>query len=126
MAFQAGADNFIQMPTPDIALHAGLCTGKRIIDSRLRQTEATQLRTLVATAGAIAHEINQPLSVIVGRTQLLQRKTNCAEAQRTAEILHKAGKRISAITQKMQRACTYTTKEYCNGEHIVDFDETSS
>lgn len=122
-AFQAGADNFIQMPTPDIALHANLCTGKRIIESRRRQTEATQLRTLIETAGAIAHEINQPLSVIVGRTQLLQRKSNCAEAQRTAEILQRAGQRISTITQKMQRTCNYTTKQYCDSGRIIDFDQ---
>ncbi|MFT5089992.1 MAG: signal transduction histidine kinase [Planctomycetota bacterium] len=83
------------------------------------------MRTLVETAGAIAHEINQPLSVIVGRTQLLQRRTNCTEAIRTAEILQKAGKRISTITKKMQRACSYTTKEYGNNDRIIDFDQTS-
>ena len=40
--------------------------------SRARQTEAARLATLGETAGGIAHEINNPLNVIVGLAELMK------------------------------------------------------
>jgi PAS domain S-box-containing protein len=81
---------------------------------------------VVELAGAAAHELNQPLTSIMGYAELAMRKvaadspatgslkTMIAEAERMAEIVRKLGD----ITR-------YKTKRYVGGHDIVDLDAAS-
>ncbi len=81
---------------------------------------------VVELAGAAAHELNQPLTSIMGYAELAMRKvapespatpslkTMLAEAERMAEIVRKLGD----ITR-------YKTKRYVGGHDIVDLDAAS-
>jgi PAS domain S-box-containing protein len=91
---------------------------------RLARTERQVV--LAELAGTAAHELNQPLTSVMGYAELLQRKlppddplahaaeTIIAEAERMAEIVRKLGK----ITR-------YETKPYVGGSRIVDLDRAT-
>ena len=78
---------------------------------------------LIQTAGAAAHVINQPLSVLLGSIQLLSRDTELAPAQRERlNRIYEAGQRIGEIVRKIGSVRQYITKPYLEGVDIVDFD----
>ena len=88
--------------------------------------EADQLRVLAETAGAAAHEINQPLTIAVGRSDILLMKMGKDDPNREEiEHIRQAAKRISEIIQKMGAARRYVTTDYAMGAKIVDFDAAS-
>ncbi|MSS73664.1 MAG: PAS domain S-box protein [Candidatus Latescibacteria bacterium] len=87
------------------------------------QREAERTRVLVETAGAAAHEINQPLTVIIGLAQLMLMKESLDDAiRRDVESIQGAGQRIGAIVLKMQDLQKYITKPYLGESRIVDFE----
>lgn len=89
----------------------------------LRKTENTQV--LIQTAGAAAHEINQPLTAIVGFTELLlMRKTLDPYTRDKLEKIYNSSKNIDDIIKKMQNIHHYAIKSYPCGQKIVDFDES--
>ena len=119
---QAGADDYVTKPFDQEELRARVQVGVRVVELWERLLEAERLRVLVQTAGAAAHEINQPLSVILGLSQLLMRDDNLEEDQ--LEKLNGIGgevQRISAIVQRMGNVRQYATRSYVEGTDIVDF-----
>ena len=87
--------------------------------------ERTQRQAVIAElAGAAAHELNQPLTSLMGYAELLQRQGHSAElAERAVDTIHQEARRISEIVRKIGRITRYKTKEYAGGELIVDLDE---
>lgn len=101
------------------------------MESRLARTQeelrVRERQAIVAElAGAAAHELNQPLTSVIGYAELLRRQlkdepslTNAAhviisEAERMAEIVRKVGK----ITR-------YETKSYVGDQKILDLERAS-
>lgn len=85
--------------------------------------EAERLRVLTETAGAAAHEINQPLSVVMGISQvLLLDMAADAPGRNELKSIHRAGEEISRIVKKMQTVRQYATRPYLPGASIVDFE----
>jgi len=94
------------------------------IEKALR--EAEQVRVLAETAGAAAHEINQPLTALLGISEHLKmRKEGDPELQEQLEMLYNAGIRIADIVSNMQSIERYETRDYGPGEKIVDFAASS-
>ncbi|RDV39461.1 PAS domain-containing protein [Bradymonadaceae bacterium TMQ3] len=87
--------------------------------------ERTQRQAVIAElAGAAAHELNQPLTSLMGYAELLQRQGHSAElVERAVDTIHQEARRISEIVRKIGRITRYKTKEYAGGELIVDLDE---
>lgn len=87
--------------------------------------EKEKLSAAVRTAGAVCHEMNQPLMTILGYSELLvdevgkdwSNKTHLMEIKEQAE-------RLGAITRKLMRITKYKTKGYLNSE-ILDIDAAS-
>ena len=87
------------------------------------QRETERVRVLIETAGAAAHEINQPLTVAMGLGQLMLNDTALDDSQRDKiESIVQMGKRISEIVSKMRDIQQYVTKPYFGKANIVDFD----
>lgn len=88
--------------------------------------KAERFRVMVETAGAAAHEINQPLTVLIGMTERLMKKLDPDDPERyKLEAIFGAGEEIKVIVQKMRTARKYVTKPYLNGIDIVDFNEAA-
>lgn len=122
---RAGADDYITKPFEENELFARLQVGLRVVNLWNRLLDAERNRVLMQTAGAAAHEINNPLAILVGKVQLLQaRNTDTKVAEQLATVLDSA-KRIGNIVQKMEAARVYVTKPYVKGTDIVDFDQST-
>jgi signal transduction histidine kinase len=75
-------------------------------------------------AGAAAHELNQPLQVIMGYCGLLGRTPSddqrCLHWER---IVQQQVLRMANITRKLQNAMHYETKPYLDDTRILDLDK---
>jgi PAS domain S-box-containing protein len=99
-------------------------TQLEVTRERLARTERQVV--LAELAGTAAHELNQPLTAVLGYAELLRRRlrpddpnfhavdTIVSEAERMAELVRKLGK----ITR-------YETKPYVGGSRIVDLDRAT-
>ena len=77
-------------------------------------------------AGAAAHELNQPLTSVMGYAQVLLRKLGPADANLGAvkTILDEAD-RMAAIVRKLGGLTRYETKSYVGGAQIIDLDRST-
>ena len=75
-------------------------THRKQIEAALRERDA--LRYVAGLAAAAAHEINNPLAVVVGQAQLLEETLDAAGRRRLEEILE-AARRIQEIVDRLKR-----------------------
>jgi PAS domain S-box-containing protein len=98
----------------------------------VKQSEQTRIhhermRGMLQMAGAVCHEINQPLMALMGYIDIVN-ATNGTQAA-TAKALSKIGEqadRIGKLTKKLARITQYKTKDYAGGEQIIDIDLAAS
>jgi PAS domain S-box-containing protein len=100
-------------------------------DSELRKTrerleEAERTSLVSELAGAAAHELNQPLTSVLGFSELLFRRTQENEKGREelAAILREA-ERMAGIVRKIGKITRYETTAYVGTKRIVDLDRAS-
>ena len=75
-------------------------------------------------AGATSHELNQPLTVLLGNIELMRlHKDSPGKVQHHVAEIEEAGERISEIVQKIQGIRYYDTKPYLNEAPIINFDQ---
>ncbi len=85
-----------------------------------------QLAIVAELAGAAAHELNQPLTSIIGYAQLALRKLpEEAETRRSLDIILSEGERMAEIVRKVGTITRYETKSYVGGARIFDLDRAS-
>jgi PAS domain S-box-containing protein len=77
-------------------------------------------------AGAAAHELNQPLTSILGFSELLFRRSeNDGKGREELEqILHEA-ERMALIVRRIGKIARYETKDYVGNRRIVDLERSS-
>ena len=120
---EAGANDYVTKPFDAEELQARTRVGQRVIQLQDRLMEAERNRVLTQAAGAAAHEINQPLTVLMGTTELLLYELPPdADQRENLEMLHQSAERISEIVRKMGTIRQYVTKPYLEGIDIIDFD----
>jgi PAS domain S-box-containing protein len=92
-----------------------------------RQLQLTEKQALVAElAGAAAHELNQPLTSILGYCELLKRQSPPESAHmRAVGIISGQGERMAAIVKKIGRLTKYETTDYVGTERILDLDRAA-
>jgi signal transduction histidine kinase len=88
--------------------------------------QSERIKVLVETAGAAAHEINQPLTSIFGMVEILKKdlKKNI-EAQKKLDFILGSAYSIKEIINKMGSIKQYTTKPYLKGVDVINFDEAA-
>jgi len=87
----------------------------------------TEKQAIVAElAGTTAHELNQPLTSIMGYAELLRRKlpASSSEHHAVSTILHES-ERMADIVKKIGKITKYETKTYVGGAKILDLDRAS-
>jgi CheY-like chemotaxis protein len=81
---------------------------------------------VVEMAGAASHELNQPLTAILGNLQLVM--TKLPEGDPLTEKLNKVlnqVERMVEIVKKIGQITRYRTKQYAENVKIVDIDKSS-
>jgi len=88
--------------------------------------QSERIKVLIETAGAAAHEVNQPLTSIFGMLELLKKDLpEDSSVQRKLDFIFDAALQIKDIIKKMGNIKQYVTKPYSKGVDIVDFDEAA-
>ena len=82
---------------------------------------------LAELAGATAHELNQPLTSVMGYAELLtKRSAQDASVSRAANYIHQEASRMAEIVRKIGQLTRYETKSYVGDQRILDLDRASS
>jgi DNA-binding response OmpR family regulator len=88
--------------------------------------QSERIKVLVETAGAAAHEINQPLTSIFGMVELLKKDLpEGSPIHKKVDFIFQAASKIKDIIKKMGSIKNYSTKPYAKGVDIVNFDEAA-
>ena len=87
---------------------------------------AEALLVLLQIAGAAAHELNQPLEVIIGYVDLILARTKGkAPHYEEMEIIREQAQKMADIIKKLQMIRRYETKPYLLGIEILDIDKSA-
>ncbi len=102
------------------------------IEQLLMQTEeklaASERQALIVElAGTAAHELNQPLTSVMGYAELLRRRLpeGYDDIHSFADILIKEAERMADIVRKIGRITRYETKTYVGESRILDLDKSA-
>lgn len=100
---------------------------QKIRDQQKSVIEEERLKVLLQMAGTTAHELNQPLMILMGNVQLLEMDGNIPDnlANRIQKINNAAG-RISDIVKKIQTLRHDQPKTYAGGKTILNLDQRVS
>ncbi len=92
-------------------------------EDRLRREK---LVGVLEMAGAVCHELNQPLHVIGGYSELLQLKMHENDPlYPKLKIITEQVATLGAITAKLSKITTYETCDYIGGKKIIDIDKSA-
>ncbi|MES1206538.1 MAG: PAS domain S-box protein [Pseudomonadota bacterium] len=81
----------------------------------------------IELAGAAAHELNQPLTSVMGYAQMLLRKMEPESPHlRALETILTESERMAAIVRQLGSLTRYETKSYVGGAQIIDLDRSAA
>lgn len=100
---------------------------RRLSDAEERLEESEKNAVLVALAGTAAHELNQPLTSVLGYAELLKRKVPATDPNyRSIDVLHREAERMADIVRKIGTIVRYETTPYIGDQRIVDLDKATA
>jgi len=84
-----------------------------------------KLEGALEMAGAVCHDINQPLQVILGQTEILKLESDVGNSiQKNLETIATQTDKMAKITRKLMNITKYETKPYLSGT-IIDIEKAS-
>lgn len=121
----AGADDYITKPFGNSELRARVNVGRRMVALQNELLEREKLQAVFETAGAVCHEMNQPLQVVSGITELLMLGMENTDPQyEKLKMLMEQTARMGTITRKLMNITRYETKRHLKST-IIDIDKAS-
>jgi len=89
--------------------------------------EVTERAALIAElAGTTAHELNQPLTSVIGYSELVLRKVaEESPLRRPVEVIMQEAERMAEIVRKIGKITRYETKSYVGATQILDLDRAA-
>ncbi len=95
------------------------------VQERLLEREKQSLITQLA--GTTAHELNQPLTSILGYSQLIKRRLPEDDPnQKSVDVIMSEAERMAEIVRKIGRITRFETTSYVGNAEILDLDKSSS
>jgi signal transduction histidine kinase len=119
-------DDFLDALTATLALYAvaGGATGtlpQKLIDQE-------RLAAITETAVTVNHEINNPLTAIIGNVQLLlmHHKDLDDELRAKLSVIEESASKIKDVTQRLLRLTSARTTEYASGTSMIDLSQADA
>jgi CheY-like chemotaxis protein len=118
-AFEAGAADFIRKPV----FHLELLLRVKSVLARSREST---LKGVLEMAGAVCHELNQPLQTITGYCDLvlLGNQIEGDSRKKVAQIRDEID-RMGRLTRQLMGITRYRTRKYSGGVQIIDIEKAS-
>jgi DNA-binding response OmpR family regulator len=127
-----GANDYVVKPSGLGELFEVVARVNRFLETRTeyrRRTEEEKFTTLRGAANTVCHEINNPLTTIVGHARLLAKQlpeTNTApQLQEAVESILQAAQRIQNITHQLSRTIRVVTTEPVPGIKMIDLSAST-
>ena len=127
-----GANDYVVKPFGLSELFEVVARVNRFLDTKggyLRKVEEEKFTTLRGAANTVCHEINNPLTAIVGATRVLSMKlaegADALELQAETKNILEAAHRIQHITHQLARAIRVVTTEPVPGIKMIDLNASS-
>jgi PAS domain S-box-containing protein len=118
-------------PTATVGIFTDL-REKLLAEERLAQVqkklELSEKQALLAElAGTAAHELNQPLTSVMGYGELLIRRLPPGTPERNAaQVIMQEAERMADLVRKIGKITRYETKSYVGDQRILDLDRAAS
>ena len=112
-------------PGGHIAVMIDLTEKNRFLRERLQKEK---LKGVLETAGAVCHELNQPLQVLSGYTELALAE-DARPGDRSRDLARKMivqTERMADITRKLQAVTRYETVAYGKHDRIINIHQTAA
>lgn len=125
---EAGAVDYVKKPFLMAELLARVKTALRLKAAQDKLVEQEKKIAIMELAGAAAHELNQPLTVINCQVKLLEEaleEQGVFPDSREIEIIFDSVKKMTEIIRKIGNITKYKTKDYLLGDRIIDLDKAS-
>ncbi len=117
--FNSGQDS-----APSILLYGeDITLRKQAEKERLKQEKVI---SAIETAGAVCHEMNQPLQALMLNTEIMIKRPSTELNEKRLRVLLNEISRMAAITNKLQKITSYETRDYVDGAKILDIDKSTS
>ena len=99
-----------------------MSTGYRKADEEARCS--ARLSAALEMAGAICHEVNQPLQIITARIHLLSMDSHDDRTREALRMMNDQVHRIGTITRELMGLKEYSNREYIGSIKIADISRT--
>lgn len=123
---ELGANDYVRKPFDWRELSARVQTQIRVREVAKLTAEKQRDLAIIELAGAAAHEINNPLAVIMARLELMlsdldEGSKDYKNLEQIDHLIH----RIANVVKKMSQVRQYQVQNYCGGVNIMDLDAAS-
>jgi DNA-binding response OmpR family regulator len=127
----AGADEYVMKPSSPENLRARLeIAVRRIANDRARHAAESELARARWLAGigettiALEHEINNPLSALLGHAELLLMDEGLGGEQRDQlQLIREQAARIADVVRRLARLKNPRSVEYLSGARMIDLSK---
>ncbi len=120
-AFDAGGADYVRKPVNRIELLARIASALAQQELTRKQMEEEKLAGVLEMAGAVCHELNQPLQSISGFSQLLMMEMDKKDPKyEYIAIIKQQVDKMGEITKKLMRITRYETVKYIDSTRIID------
>lgn len=127
----AGADEYVSKPSTPENLRARLeIAARRIAQGEARRAAEAELARARWLAGigettiALEHEINNPLSALLGHAELLLMEEGLSADQREQlQIIREQAARIAEVVRRLARLKNPKSVEYLSGARMIDLSK---
>jgi signal transduction histidine kinase len=116
-------DVFLETFSAALAVHAIVTGGETVIPRDVLDKE--RLAAIVETAVTVNHEINNPLTAILGNVQLLlmKRQDLDGDLRTKLEAIEASAGRIKDVTQRLLKMTTPRSVDYAEGTSMIDISD---
>ncbi len=91
--------------------------------AELERIKHEKLQGVIEMAGAVCHELNQPMMAILGYSDILERKDS--DLKKKLQHIRSYIDEMGSITKKLMKITRYETKDYMEGRKIIDIERSS-
>lgn len=99
---------------------------QRLLDAQQKLQHSEKQALVAELAGAAAHELNQPLTSIMGYAQLIQRQSaEDAPHMRAVGVILSEAERMAGIVKKIGKITKYETTDYVGTARMLDLDRAA-
>ncbi len=125
-ALESGGIDYIHKPLKKIEL---LTRIKSVLNQKKLMEQITaeeRFQGVLEIAGAVCHELNQPMQIISGYSELLLSKISDSNVYYSnIKIIKDQIERMGVITKKLMKLTKLETKHYIGSSRIIDIDKAA-